>query len=105
MKQLSSSHTRAYTGPMEPDERKDTDPRDFFRMLWRRKWVILLCITLIPLAAYVYSDRLTKSYEASTVVEVQSTATDAGLFLGQDLPTGATNTAKVAALLGTDGVA
>ena len=94
-----------YTGPVGPEEHKDTDPRDFFRMLWRRKWVILLCITLIPLAVYVYSDRLTKSYEASTVVEVQSTATDAGLFLGQDLPTGATNTAKVAALLGTDGVA
>jgi uncharacterized protein involved in exopolysaccharide biosynthesis len=70
MKQLSSSQTRAYTGPMEPDERKDTDPREFFRVLWRRKWVILLCLTLLPVAVYVYSDRLTKVFEASTIVQV-----------------------------------
>ena len=28
-----------------------SDPRDFFRVLWRRKWLILLCLILIPLAA------------------------------------------------------
>ena len=83
----------------------DTDPRDFFRVLWRRKWMILLCLVLIPLAAYVYSDRLTKSFQSSTIVQVQSTATDAGLFSGQDLPTGSANTAKIAALVGTSGVA
>ena len=94
-----------YTGPMGPEEQTDTDPREFFRVLWRRKWVILLCITLIPLAVYFYSDRLTKTFEATTTIQVQSVATDAGLFLGQDLPSGSANTAKIAALVGTSGVA
>ena len=36
-------------------------------------------VTLIPLAVYVYSDRLTKSFQATTIIQVQSTATDAGV--------------------------
>src|SRR5215218_622814 len=94
-----------YTGPVGPEEQRDTDPRDFFRVLWRRKWLLLLCVTLIPLAAYFYSDRLTKTFEASTIVQVQDVATDSGLILGQELPTGSANTAKIAALVGTSGVA
>lgn len=95
----------AYTGPVDSEQRRDTDPREFFRVLWRRKWVILLCVVLIPLAVYVYSDRLTKTFEASTIVQVQSTATDAGLYVDQDLPSATANTAKIAALVGTSGVA
>ncbi len=105
MKAPRNTENATYTGPMAPEEQKDTDPREFFRVLWRRKWVILLCIVLLPVAVYVYSDRLTKTYEASTVVQVQNTATDAGLFVDQDLPTGTANTAKIAALVGTTGVA
>jgi capsular exopolysaccharide synthesis family protein len=105
MKSLSTAQTSAYTGPMEPEERRDADPREFFRVLWRRKWVILLCLVLIPLAVYVYSDRLTKVFEASAIVQVQATATDAGIFASADLPSGTANTAKIAALVGTSGVA
>ena len=105
MRTQENLQSASYTGPMDPEERKDTDPRDFFRVLWRRKWVILLCVVLIPLAAYVYSDRLTKTFQSSTIVQVQNTATDAGLYVGQDLPSGSTNTAKIAALVGTSGVA
>jgi capsular exopolysaccharide synthesis family protein len=81
------------------------DPREFFRLLWRRKAVILLCLTLIPLAVYAYSQRLAKTYEASTTISVQGTATDASLYLGQDVSTGTVNTAQIAALIGTDAVA
>jgi capsular exopolysaccharide synthesis family protein len=105
MKTLSTPQARAYTGSMEQDASRDTDPRDFFRLLWRRKWIILLCLTALPLAAYVYSDRLTKSYQSSTIISVQGTATDTGLYLNEDLPTGSANTAKIAALIGTSGVA
>src|SRR5918995_1777977 len=105
MKTHGSLQNATYTGPMGEQPQTDGDPRDFFRMLWRRKWVILLCVTLIPLAAYVYSDRLTKSFESSAIVQVQNTATDAGLFVDQDLPSGAANTAKISALVGTSGVA
>ncbi len=105
MKALGSAQTPTYTGPMDSEQRKDSDPRDFFRLLWRRKWIILLCVTLIPLAVYVYSDRLTKSFQASTIIQVQSTATDAGLYLDEALPSSQANTAKIAALVGTSGVA
>ena len=104
MKTLSSPQTRAYTGSMDQEAHRDTDPRDFFRLLWRRKWIILMCLVLIPLAAYVYSDRLTKTFQSSTIISVQGTATDTGLYLNQDLPTGSANTAKIAALVGTTAV-
>ncbi len=105
MKTAKNLQNQTYTGPVDPEEFTDADPRDFFRVLWRRKWLILLCVTLIPLAVYFYSDRLTKTYEASTIIQVQDVATDSGLIIGQELPTGAANTAKIAALVGTSGVA
>ena len=96
---------RAYTGSMAESPHEGPDPREFFRLLWRRKVIILLCLTLIPAGAYAYSERLTKSYQASTILQVQGTATDGGLYLGQDVSTGSVNTAKVAALVGTNAVA
>jgi capsular exopolysaccharide synthesis family protein len=89
----------------DSQQHEGPDPREFFRLLWRRKALLLLCLTLLPLAAYVYSQRLTKSYEASTIIQVQGTAGEGGLFLGQDVNTGSVNTAKVAALVSTDAVA
>ena len=105
MKTEKNPQIQAYTGAVAPEEQHDGDPRDFFRVLWRRKWLILLCLVLIPLAVYFYSDRLTKTYQASTLIQVQDTATDSGLIVGTDLPSGSANTAKIAALVGTSGVA
>ena len=110
MKPLRNAENATYTGPMGESSQTDRDPRDrdpreFFRIVWRRKWLILLCVILIPLAVYIYSDRLTKSFESRAIVQVQNTATDSGLFVDQDLPTGTANTAKIAALVGTSGVA
>src|SRR5262245_24648746 len=105
MKTLSHPEIPAYTGRMEQESRIDTDPREFFRLLWRRKWIILLCLTLIPLAAYVYSDRLTKAYQSSTISQVQGTATDSGTYIGEDISSGTPNSDKIAALVSTTGVA
>jgi len=90
---------------MDQEVRDDSDPRDFFRLLWRRKVVILLCLTLIPLAVYVYSDRLTPSYQATTIVQAQATAQDTGFISGPDFSAGTVNTAKIAALIPTNAVA
>jgi polysaccharide biosynthesis transport protein len=90
---------------MEQESRHDADPRDFFRLLWRRKWIILLCLTLIPLAVYVYSDRLAATYEASTIIQAESTAGDSGFISGADFTGTTANTAKIAALISTNGVA
>jgi capsular exopolysaccharide synthesis family protein len=96
---------RSYTDPMAESTHEGPDPREFFRLLWRRKVLLLLCLTLIPVGVYVYSQRLTKSYQASTILQVQGTATDGGLYLGQDVSTGSANTATIAALVSTDAVA
>ena len=95
----------AYTGSMADSPHQGPDPREFFRLLWRRKAVIVLCLALIPLAVYAYSERLAKTYEATTTISVQGTATDASLYLGEDVSTGSVNTAQIAALIGTDAVA
>jgi capsular exopolysaccharide synthesis family protein len=105
MKTLRDAGNPTYTGSMAESQHEGPDPREFFRLLWRRKALILLCLTLIPLAVYGYSQRLTKTYQASTMISVQGTATDASLYLGQDVSTGSVNTAQVAALIGTDAVA
>src|SRR5829696_2038977 len=95
----------AYTGQMAESSHEGPDPREFFRLLWRRKVLILLCLTLIPVGVYAYSQRLTKTYQASAIISVQGTATDAGLFVGSQPSTGSANTAQVAALVSTDAVA
>jgi hypothetical protein len=40
------------------------------RQAWRRKWILLAVIVLIPLAAYLLTARQTKVYEASTLMKV-----------------------------------
>ena len=82
MKTLGNAQTPTYTGPMDSEQRKDWDPRDFFRSCGAGSGSSC-CASLIPLAVYVYSDRLTKSFQASTIIQVQSTATDAGLYLDE----------------------
>jgi tyrosine-protein kinase len=105
MKMHRDPANRSYTGPMAESPHEGPDPREFFRLLWRRKVLIFLCLTLIPAGVYAYSQRLTKSYEASTIIAVQGTAAEGGLYLGQDVNTGSVNTATVAALVGTNAVA
>ena len=78
------------------------DPREIFRLLWRRKWILLACVTLIPAAVYLYSDRLDKTYEATAVVQIQTVA-DASDVLTGNIASG--NNAAVARLAGTSAVA
>ena len=105
MKTLRDPGNPAYTGPMAESHHEGPDPREFFRLLWRRKALILICLIVLPLAAYAYSQRLTKTYEASTLVSVQGTASETSLVVGDTPTTGAANTAQVAALVSTDAVA
>jgi len=100
----NETKTPAYTGPVAQE---GSDPREFFRILWRRKWVLLICLTVIPLAVYVYSDRLTKSYQTSAILQVQPTAVDESLPIRGDFTSSSSiaNTAKIAALIETNGVA
>jgi capsular exopolysaccharide synthesis family protein len=47
--------------------------------VWRRKWILLPIVVLIPLATYLVSKGLPKSYEATTLVQVRDTGTSAPL--------------------------
>ena len=105
MKTLRDPANHAYTGPMAQTRHDGPDPREFFRLLWRRKALILVCLIVLPLAAYAYSERLTKTYQAATTVSVQGTASEVSLVVGDTPSTGSANVAQVAALVGTDAVA
>ena len=97
-----------YTGAVTTTvQQEPSDPRDFFRLLLRRKWILLACVVLIPVAVYVASTRLPKTYEASSVIELQTASVDPSLSGVGDLSGGggaATND-RVAALIETNGVA
>ncbi|MGI8873777.1 MAG: polysaccharide biosynthesis tyrosine autokinase [Egibacteraceae bacterium] len=90
-------------GSLNISEHDPSNPREVFRLLWRRKKILLLCIVLLPVAAYFYSDQLTKTYQSSTVLQIQAVG-DA-----TDVVTGSTdgnsgNIAAVARLAETSGV-
>jgi polysaccharide biosynthesis transport protein len=85
-----------------------SDPREFFRLLLRHKWILLACVILIPLATYVVSTRLPKTYEASAVLQLQSIGSDQSSPGLGDLSGGSGDTQtsdRVAALIETNGVA
>src|SRR5262245_5840419 len=46
------------------------DYRRYVRQAWRRKWILIAVIVLIPLAAYLLTQRQAKVYEASTLMKV-----------------------------------
>jgi polysaccharide biosynthesis transport protein len=85
-----------------------SDPREFFQLLLRRKWILLACVILIPLATYLVSTRLPKTYEASAVLQLQSVGSGQSLPGVGDLSGGSGDTQtndQVAALIATNGVA
>ena len=95
-----------YTGQVTHPVQEGPDPRDFLRLLWRRKWILILCVTLIPLATYVISSRLDKTYEATTLVQLQAAAVDEPGPVTGELGATPTDVAPtIAAVIPTTGVA
>ena len=90
-------------GALNVTEHDPSNPREIFRLLWRRRWILLLCIALIPAATYLYSKQLTPSYEASTVLQVQAVGDASDVVTGSTSNTA--GNASVARLAETSGVA
>ena len=44
------------------------DLRHYVRQAWRRKWILLALIVLLPLATYLVTERQAKVYEATTLM-------------------------------------
>lgn len=81
-------------GGLNISEHDPSNPREVFRLLWRRRRILLLCVVLLPLAAYLYSEQLTKTYESSTVIQVQAVGDATDVVTG----TAGSNTGNIAAV-------
>lgn len=53
--------------------RERVDLRHYVRLVWRWKWLLGAIVITIPVAVYLLSKQLPKTYEASTTVFVQAT--------------------------------
>jgi polysaccharide biosynthesis transport protein len=51
-------------------ETPQVDLRGYLRMLWRSRWIILACIIICPLGAYLLTSRLDKVYVSSTTIAI-----------------------------------
>ena len=98
-------HARAYTGQMNPEANEAPEFRDYLRLIWRRGWILLACVIVIPLAIYAYTSSKEKIFESSTVLQVQ-----APVNIDPTGATGVTSSADtnldlIAALVSTSAVA
>src|SRR5215207_3423519 len=91
-------------GALNIKEHDPSNPREVFRLLWRRRWILLFCIIAIPFGTYLYSEQLTKSYQSSTVLQIQAIG-DASDVVTDSASGGGAGNAAVARLAETTGVA
>jgi tyrosine-protein kinase len=59
------------------------DARQWGRLVWRRKWLLLAIVVAIPAAVYVGSSLLPKTYQSKATIAVQATADPSTLFSNQ----------------------
>jgi capsular exopolysaccharide synthesis family protein len=50
------------------------DVRQWGRLIWRRKWLLLAIVVAIPAAVYVGSNLLPKTYQSKATIDVKATA-------------------------------
>jgi polysaccharide biosynthesis transport protein len=80
------------------------DLRAYARILWRRKWIFLATAIALPVAVYVVASTSAKTYQASTLIEIEPTAIDQASGATAGGPT-AQFIAIAARLIQTTGVA
>jgi capsular exopolysaccharide synthesis family protein len=56
------------------------DIRQWGRLVWRRKWLLLAIVIAIPTAVYALSSLLPKTYESKATINIQPTPSAASLF-------------------------
>lgn len=88
----------------DASETKSPEVRYFLRALWRRRWPLLAVLILLPVATYVGSSRLKKTYQASTLLQVVGGGTDQ-TTVSPDTPPTPTSVDIASRLIQTSGVA
>ncbi len=58
------------------------DPREYLRIVWRWRWLILAFVVLLPLAVFVVERGRQKVYESSVLVNIQSEIGATALLTG-----------------------
>jgi tyrosine-protein kinase len=56
------------------------DIRQWGRLIWRRKWLLLAIVIVVPTVVYVGSSRLPKVYQSKATINVRATAAASTLF-------------------------
>src|SRR5262245_56688315 len=77
------------------------DYRRYLRQAWRRKWILLALVVLIPLAAYLITNRQPKVYEASTLMKVAPQ----NISVSNTISFGSSGVTETATIIKTSGVA
>jgi tyrosine-protein kinase len=72
--------------PLAAAEQPQPGLQDYLRLLWRRKWVILACVVVLPIVVYLVSASAPKKYEAKTVIQVQAQSVNPALFTNESTP-------------------
>jgi capsular exopolysaccharide synthesis family protein len=62
------------------------DVRQWGRLVWRRKWLLLAIVVVIPVAVFAVSSLLPKTYQSKATIDVQATANPSTLLSGQIRP-------------------
>lgn len=95
---------RTYTGAVNQLESEPLDIRQYLRLFRRRGWILLLCVALIPLGTYLYTERLAEVYQSSAILQIQSSAAETPLIAGQEFAAPAQNIQAVARFVTTSAV-
>jgi capsular exopolysaccharide synthesis family protein len=77
------------------------DLRHYVRQAWRRKWLLLAVVVLIPTAAYLLTERQPKVYEASTLLKVAPQ----NISISNTISFSSSGATETATLIKTSGVA
>jgi capsular exopolysaccharide synthesis family protein len=59
------------------------DIRQWGRLVWQRKWLLLVIVIAIPAAVYIGSSLLPKTYQSEATIDVQAVADPSTLFSNQ----------------------
>jgi capsular exopolysaccharide synthesis family protein len=77
------------------------DLRYYVRQAWRRRWILLAVIVVIPVAAYVITNRQAKVYEASTLLRVAPQ----NISISNQISFSSSGASETATIIKTTGVA
>jgi non-specific protein-tyrosine kinase len=72
---------------VQTETQNPTLQRDYPRIFWRWKWLVIACVVVIPLAAYAIASRTQAEYSSNTLVQVSGPAVDTSLFTTFVVPT------------------